>query len=119
MSFMGNGQCLHASGFWMCSSPIEIWALMVDMQVIGMLMDEAVTAGVECMMMMMMMMYPGLESHCQLKCAVLVQVIDTLLDEVVTAGVERSIDTVLLEPLVLDRILTAVQQQQQQQQQQH
>jgi len=44
------------------------------------------------------------------------QVIDTLLDEVVTAGVERSLDTALLEPLVLDRILASVQQQQQQQQ---
>jgi hypothetical protein len=35
------------------------------------------------------------------------QVIETLLDEIVTAGMERSIDATLLEPLVLDRILSA------------
>jgi hypothetical protein len=44
-----------------------------------------------------------------------VQVVDTLLDEVVTAGMERSIDTALLEPMVLDRILSVQQQQRQQQ----
>ena len=36
-----------------------------------------------------------------------VATIDALLDEVITAGVERSTDPSLLEPPVLDRILSA------------
>ena len=42
------------------------------------------------------------------------QVVDTLLDEAVNAGVERAVEPILLEPLVLDKILQAVQHQQQQ-----
>mmetsp|Transcript_2658 Transcript_2658/g.5884 ORF Transcript_2658/g.5884 Transcript_2658/m.5884 type:complete len:253 (-) Transcript_2658:160-918(-) len=36
------------------------------------------------------------------------QVVDSLLDEVVNAGVERSVDPSLLEPPVLDRILSSM-----------
>lgn len=36
------------------------------------------------------------------------QVVDSLLDEVVGAGVERSVDPTLLEPAVLDRILSSM-----------
>jgi hypothetical protein len=36
------------------------------------------------------------------------QVVDSLLDEVVSAGVDRSLDPTLLEPSVLDRILTSM-----------
>ena len=49
---------------------------------------------------------PALVLHaCTCTC---VQVVDSLLDEVVNAGVERSVDPSLLEPSVLDRILSAM-----------